>query len=470
MQNATYNVKVFKTEVRKNAKGKITSYRVLWQTDKLPVWKRSFKKAPQADAFRSSLVTAQRNGEAFSLATGEPVSWGRARQEMSWYDFVCKYVDMKWRRAAGRYREDIARALTAATPAMLTTESGKPDGKELRAAMQRWACNTKKRENAPEDVALILKWLAENTKPVSALADAETARAALDAATSKTDGTAAAATTARKHRMVLANALDYAVELGLLDGNPVRALRWKPARITGEVDRRRVVSHAQARALLAAVAQQEPSGKRLVAFFALMYYAGLRPEEAVNLRRGDIMLPDLITNPETGEQREDLDAWGEIHIRRAAPFVGRDWTDDGQLRQVRALKHRADDESRHVPCVPELVAILRAHLAKFNDGLDGRVFYGVRGGELPNITYRRAWRKARKDALTADQAASPLAERPYDLRHACVSTWLNGGVPAPQVAEWAGHSVEVLNRIYAKCIDGQDETARRRITAALRES
>lgn len=27
------------------------------------------------------------------------------------------------------------------------------------------------------------------------------------------------------------------------------------------------------------------------------------------------------------------------------------------------------------------------------------------------------------------RAASPLARRPYDLRHAAVSTWLNGGVP-----------------------------------------
>ncbi|WP_241756550.1 integrase [Actinomadura sp. RB99] len=114
-----------------------------------------------------------------------------------------------------------------------------------------------------------------------------------------------------------------------------------------------------------------------------------------------------------------------------------------------------------------MTRVLRAHLAEFSEGADGRVFYGVRGGELPNITYRRAWRKARKDAFTADQFASPLAERPYDLRHACVSTWLNAGVPATQVAEWAGHSVEVLLKTYAKCISGQDEVARRRISAAL---
>ncbi|WP_322753488.1 hypothetical protein [Frankia sp. Cas3] len=56
---------------------------------------------------------------------------------------------------------------------------------------------------------------------------------------------------------------------------------------------------------------------------------------------------------------------------------------------------------------------------------------------------------------------------PYDLRHACVSTWLNGMVQGTQVAEWASHSVAVLYRVYAKCIDGDVDTQLRRIEAAL---
>ena len=68
-----------------------------------------------------------------------------------------------------------------------------------------------------------------------------------------------------------------------------------------------------------------------------------------------------------------------------------------------------------------------------------------------------------------DQQASPLAARPYDLRHAAVSLWLNAGVPAPTVARRAGHSVEVLLRVYAACIDGEDELANTRISGALRE-
>ncbi|XVQ11972.1 hypothetical protein ACQP1W_05150 [Spirillospora sp. CA-255316] len=62
---------------------------------------------------------------------------------------------------------------------------------------------------------------------------------------------------------------------------------------------------------------------------------------------------------------------------------------------------------------------------------------------------------------------SPLVRRPYDLRHAGVSLWLNSGVPATEVAERAGHSVKVLLQIYAKCIDGQQDRANRRIDDAL---
>jgi integrase len=120
-----------------------------------------------------------------------------------------------------------------------------------------------------------------------------------------------------------------------------------------------------------------------------------------------------------------------------------------------------------VPIAPPLTRILRAHLREFGTNQGGRVIAGVQGGELPSITYRRSWAKARHDTLTAAECASPLARRVYDMRHACVSTWLNGGIAPAQVAEWAGHSIAILLRIYAKCVDGRDDIARRRIEEAL---
>jgi integrase len=83
-----------------------------------------------------------------------------------------------------------------------------------------------------------------------------------------------------------------------------------------------------------------------------------------------------------------------------------------------------------VPVPPELVAILRQHVAEFSTAPDGRLFVAQRAADLPKITYVRTWRAARRLALTPEVAAGPLAATPYSLRHACVSTWLNGGVPA----------------------------------------
>ena len=156
---------------------------------------------------------------------------------------------------------------------------------------------------------------------------------------------------------------------------------------------------------------QQPSGPRLVTFFAVMYYAGLRPEEAINLAADNVILqpPD----------RPDDEDWGELHIRSATPDAGSEWTDDGSTRELRQLKHRAEGDSRIVPTHPELTRLLRQHLAIFATDPDGRLFGRVRGGELPTITYWRAWTKARQTALTPAEQASPLARRPYNLRHAC---------------------------------------------------
>ena len=69
--------------------------------------------------------------------------------------------------------------------------------------------------------------------------------------------------------------------------------------------------------------------------------------------------------------------------------------------------------------------------------------------------------------LSSPQQRSPLGRRPYDLRHAAVSLWLNSGVAATEVARRAGHGVAVLLKIYAHCTDGQASAANQRITDAI---
>jgi integrase len=256
--------------------------------------------------------------------------------------------------------------------------------------------------------------------------------------------------------MVIGNAMQYAVEMHLLPTNPVAGVTWTRPRTLKTVDPRVVVSPGQARRLLTEVRGIHPWGPRLEAFFGVMYYAALRPEEAVDLRR-----ENLLTLPAEG--------WGEMLLTNSHPRSGTLWTNSGQSRERRALKHRADGDTRHVPVHPALVRMLRHHLATFGTGKGGRIFTGPRGGIVTEHVYLDVFHRARHLAFTRGEAASPLAEIPYQLRHACVSTWLNAGVPATQVAEWAGHSVAVLLRVYAKCIAGQQAEAKRRILGAQPE-
>jgi len=76
--------------------------------------------------------------------------------------------------------------------------------------------------------------------------------------------------------------------------------------------------------------------------------------------------------------------------------------------------------------------------------------------------YLKVFHEARRIAFTQVEAVSLIARRPYDLRHAAVSTWLNAGVTPAQVAEWAGHTVDVLLRVYAKRVAGQQDEAKRK--------
>lgn len=211
----------------------------------------------------------------------------------------------------------------------------------------------------------------------------------------------------------------------------------------------------------------------MAAYFGCQYFAALRPEEAVSLTKSNLSLPPA----EWDEAQQcwmftnDGDGWGELYLEKAEPHAGKDWTDSGANRDSRQLKQREVGETRPVPCCPELTVLLYDHIRRFGTGPDGRLFVGERNhGELPKLTIIRAWDRARRAVFTDEVYAGPLAKTPYDLRHAAVSTWLNGGVPPTDVAEWAGHSVEILLKIYAKCLDGGTAALRARVLAALGHS
>jgi hypothetical protein len=116
--------------------------------------------------------------------------------------------------------------------------------------------------------------------------------------------------------------------------------------------------------------------------------------------------------------------------------------------------------------ISQLPAIPRSSLQP--GGLDGLVFRSEGGNPIQPSTWWRVWQKVRAQALTPGQLATPLMRRPYNLRHSGVTWRLNSGVPPAEIAAWAGHSVEVLMRVYAKCMTGLEDVWITRMNDALR--
>jgi integrase len=449
-RETTYDVRVWSIRPRKGTT--MTTYQVRWAAGGRR-HSRSLSTRALADSVRADLLSAARRGEAFDLLSGLPSSMTPAPTTTSWWEWTLAYVDTKWSSLAPGSRRGVAEALVTVTAALTDEPLAVTTARIHREAMTRWAYNVPaRREPPPERYAGALAWLARHSRPITDLEDASVTRAVLEAIAVQLDGSPAAASTVARKRAIFHNALELAVERNLLTANPLSRINWRAPKVADELDRRVVVNHDQARRLLAAVEATEPAGPRLVAYFACMYYAAMRPAEVTELRLSNLRLPAA--------------GWGELVLSGSNPDVPAMWNDTGK-RQARQLKHRAQGAVRVVPSPPQLTAVLHRHVETFGHAENGRLFRGPYGGIVTESVYGSVWQAARAAALTPAEVASPLASRPYQLRHAAVSTWLAAGVDSTQVAAWAGHSVHVLHRVYAQVIAGRQAVAKARIEALL---
>ncbi|MFJ4409221.1 tyrosine-type recombinase/integrase [Streptomyces sp. NPDC088910] len=451
----TYDVRIYSIETRPD---RPKPYRLRWLVGARK-HSKSYTLKAQADGRRSELMTALRNQEQFDDTTGLPVSELRARHSaVSWYEHARAYIDHKWADAPVKSRKGYADALATITPALVTNAPGTPAPALLRRALYSWAFNRNRwSEQPPGDVATALRWIEKNSLPVSALEDVATLRLALDALGRKMDGSPAAASTARRKKACLSDVLGMAAEARYFTtpANPLSAVKWRAPKTTDTVDPEAVPHPGQVDVFLREVRRQGPRGEKLEAFFGCLYFAAMRPAEAMAVRAEQCHLPES--------------GWGTLVLRGGIVRGGRSWTDDGSAHERRHLKARATQDSRPVPIPPKFVALLRHHIDTYGTTPDGRLFRTERGGFLQESGYGEVWARARHAALGEGAGTSRLARRPYDLRHAGVSLWLSSGVEPIECARRAGHSVAVLFRVYAKVLAQSQDRANQKIDAALRD-
>ncbi|MFC9317427.1 tyrosine-type recombinase/integrase [Streptomyces nigra] len=454
------DVRVWKVN---QVRSKRAPYQVRW-TVAGKVKSASFATVALAESRRSELWQAMRKGEAFDVNSGLPESEVRAaaakknaKPDPTWWEFSREYLASRWRTSAAKTREGLADSLATVALAMMEDGKKAPPPEEARLAVRWGVVPAHKDEDPPSDLAAACTWLQYRSLPLSALTDPKVIRDVQYRLSFKLDNTPAAGETYKRRRRGFNTAMEYAIECGYLDANPLAGMKRAGVTRGDAVDPRVLVNTVQGAQLLTAVSYvgslHRNRGRRLLAFFACQLYAAMRPAEAVGLRERDCYLP------ETG--------WGTLTLRETRPVSGKKWTDSGKRHDKRGLKSREVKTDRPVPIPPLLVAILREHIREFGTAKDGRVFANERGEVLGTSSYWRVWQEARPIALPPEKADSPLARRPYDFRHTCITNWLNAGVPVAEVARRAGNSPEVIHRRYEGCIDGHEEVNNKKIEVAM---
>jgi hypothetical protein len=260
----------------------------------------------------------------------------------------------------------------------------------------------------------------------------------------RTDGTAARHNTVAR-RVITANAtFDWAVRRDLLAaGNPIRTLEKHQRPSTTirirPVDLRLVVSISTLVRIVetcqALGEDGDEDARRLVAYFAAVAFAMLRPAEARCLVADDFRA--LVTG-----------AWGLLVLHGSVAAVGGRYTADGEVDEHRELKHREEDQTRTVRIPPFLVDVISRHLETFGLAGDDPLFVNPDGGLVSPAQIYAVWDRI-KAVVFADDDVLREELDVYDCRHARFSHQLAAGdVPDADVAGWGGNTINTMRATY----------------------
>jgi integrase len=215
------------------------------------------------------------------------------------------------------------------------------------------------------------------------------------------------ASTIRTARTIAGSVMASAVDAGIVLSNPVRGLR---------------VPKEQAQAKKALTSEQV---ERLVdhmphhyrALVLVLAYGGLRPSEALALRR------------------RHLDDFGQLTVEEGLTETR------GKLIERPTTKTH---KSRLVPLPASVATIVRGHMTASSErSPDSRIFLTEKSKQVRLSNFRKIMLEAR------DAAGLPKWVTPYTLRHTAASLLATGGVGVHAAAAILGNDPAVYLRTYA---------------------
>jgi hypothetical protein len=182
--------------------------------------------------------------------------------------------------------------------------------------------------------------------------------------------------------------------------------------------------------------------------------------EAIPGRPGAVLLVPGYGGSTTSldELAARIRASGRTAVQRVAEAVGEAGFEFGEAVQAWHSRHPLGEVLRGHSGLPHLRRGL-THSRSTGSAPGAHPAAGPAPSHVPG----RTWHAARTHALGPAAAATALARRPYDLRHAALSLWLNADAAPAQIAQRPGHSITMLLAVYTHCIDGQADITNRQI-------
>jgi len=257
--------------------------------------------------------------------------------------------------------------------------------------------------------------------------------------------------TIRHHYLTARHVLTYATHSRAIAYNPALDVRLPTDKSTGRVKQEMVcLDDSQVADLAAALS---PPYDLLIVF---MCYTGLRCAEVSGLRVGDLDLTNR-----------------RVYVRRTVRQVTGAW-------ETHVPKN---GKARVVGLPPWLASDLRAYLLAHPRSGDleaglwpGREHGGQTrfGGSTGELCWDKPWsresfyRRQFKPALAA--AGLPARMRLHDTRHTAGSLMLRSGIDYYRVADYLGHSVDVLLKIYSHILDADRDADMSKLVRPIRST
>jgi integrase len=427
------------TKFQSSRDPRANQYRVKWRVqgrDKT----RSFRTKTQAEHFRRRLFTALESGDHFDSTTGLPLSWTQVNKTFA--EVASEFTKQLWPSLAASSKRSSVEALSYSILYLTRSRKNFPfDLSIMTRAAKHQVLHPQPPVNTSTELIQARDWLLNNSLRISEI-DGEVINGVLARLNKDLQGTKTVSpATFRRRRQALNATFIFATKKQYLKRNPMEFALFKKPQIESSVDPSIFLTVEECRDHVSLLDANGEDSKRIGTFVSILWLAGLRPGEALGLKKSDLKFEKH--NP-------------RIEVRRNVVQVGKAWTDSGLAQETKAPKSRSIGHVRSVPIPKELENRLKRYTKKLSD--QDYLFANSRSeGSLSLTVFEDAWIRIRKKPT-----------RLYDLRHTNASILIYSGLNVIEVAARLGHSVNVCARTYLHVFDSYSASSNEKIETFLR--